>query len=317
MTVHGNKNQSGFTLIELLVVIAIITLLLGILSPGLSALNRHATGLKQKSQLSAIGIGLELFKRRYDNYPNSRAVVDGDSSKVVTGAHHLVEALLGRDEQGYDPKSLWHGPGETAITDLYRNDTDFPEGRTSLNRRYKLFVELKATGVYRLDQIYDPAIDPPVNFLHSGTGTGWNESPVFTDIFKAKKIVNNGENVKVGSPILYYRANYKSQTHYRDVVQKTNTSNWIYDFNDNKNITGDIINGPVGLKSLRDDTKKNVLTQAKFYEMITNPHSVTQTTSAPPNDIRSRPFNQNSFILISAGWDGVYGTKDDITNFGY
>jgi hypothetical protein len=29
----------------------------------------------------------------------------------------------------------------------------------------------------------------------------------------------------------------------------------------------------------------------------------------------SRPYNPKSFILISAGFDGIYGTKDDITNF--
>ena len=29
----------------------------------------------------------------------------------------------------------------------------------------------------------------------------------------------------------------------------------------------------------------------------------------------SRPFNADKFILISAGYDGEYGTADDVCNF--
>ena len=30
-----------------------------------------------------------------------------------------------------------------------------------------------------------------------------------------------------------------------------------------------------------------------------------------------RPYNKSTFIFISAGYDGVYGTKDDLTSFDY
>ncbi|MHC5117473.1 MAG: hypothetical protein ACYSQY_10490 [Planctomycetota bacterium] len=29
------------------------------------------------------------------------------------------------------------------------------------------------------------------------------------------------------------------------------------------------------------------------------------------------PYNPNTFIFISAGHDGIFGTKDDLTNFNY
>ncbi|MCK4997984.1 MAG: type II secretion system protein, partial [Anaerohalosphaera sp.] len=293
MTVQGNKRHKAFTLIELLVVIAIITLLLGILSPGLSALNRHAKGLKQKSQLHAIEMGLELFKKRYGGYPDSRMVADGISGNVVTGAHHLVEGVLGRDQQGYDPKSMWHtstpAKSEATIPDLYRNDTTTAVGRTSMARRYKKFVELKATGVYTFEEIYGTE----ASSLHSETD--WNRSPVFTDIYKVKKVtMPNGDVVKVGTPILYFKANEQSIEHKLAVAPGTATRERIYDFQDNWFITGDQdkIAGS-GLKSLRDDTKDNVLTQAKFYEMIRNPHS---SANLP------KPYNVNTFIMMSAGW---------------
>ena len=41
-----------------------------------------------------------------------------------------------------------------------------------------------------------------------------------------------------------------------------------------------------------------------FYADITNPRVSYE-----------KPYNPNTFILISAGWDSVFGTKDDITNF--
>ena len=42
-----------------------------------------------------------------------------------------------------------------------------------------------------------------------------------------------------------------------------------------------------------------------FYDTITNSKITTQV----------RPYNQTSYILISAGFDGIFGTPDDIFNF--
>jgi hypothetical protein len=42
-----------------------------------------------------------------------------------------------------------------------------------------------------------------------------------------------------------------------------------------------------------------------FYRAITN----TRITSTP------KPHNEDGYILIAAGWDGLYGTRDDVFNF--
>jgi hypothetical protein len=47
-----------------------------------------------------------------------------------------------------------------------------------------------------------------------------------------------------------------------------------------------------------------------FENMILN----RQVTRDPTVDIK-RPYRAQSYILISAGKDGLYGTSDDITNF--
>lgn len=68
------------------------------------------------------------------------------------------------------------------------------------------------------------------------------------------------------------------------------------------------------LGTVADQTKKHFFDKdnggtevgrTKFYDVITNPTITTQT----------RPFNQTSYILMSAGFDGIFGTPDDIYNF--
>jgi hypothetical protein len=43
-----------------------------------------------------------------------------------------------------------------------------------------------------------------------------------------------------------------------------------------------------------------------FYNLIRNP-------KIPGGD---RPYREDSYILLSAGFDGEYGTSDDVFNFG-
>ena len=305
------RKSYGFTLIELLVVISIITLLVGIMSAGLHKMVVHARGLKQKAQLNAIEIGLEFFEKRYDILPDSKYTFSAETGEMVNGAQHLAEALLGRDEAGFDPKTRWHEAGEDTITDLYRNDDTTAEGRKSLNRRLGPFMDVQSTGAYTVDEIYGD-----VNYgVHSGED--WYRSPVITDVFGAKKIeLANGVKVKVGSPVLYYKANVSSRIHKQDATQADYTGNpditkWIYNFWDNTGITGDQDKNPgSGLPGHKGEAVDNVLTITKFYEMITN-------TKVSPGTNMERPYNAKSYLLISAGFDGIYGTRDDVTNFDY
>ena len=50
-----------------------------------------------------------------------------------------------------------------------------------------------------------------------------------------------------------------------------------------------------------------------FYDFITNPGQATKAGGTT----YYKPYNASEYILISAGWDGIFGTKDDLTNFNY
>ena len=70
--------RAAFTLIELLTVMAIITLLIGILTPSLSAARNRATKTAIFAQLNAMSTGLEAFKNDQDEFPPSNAALMAD-----------------------------------------------------------------------------------------------------------------------------------------------------------------------------------------------------------------------------------------------
>jgi hypothetical protein len=146
-----------------------------------------------------------------------------------------------------------------------------------------------------------------------------------TDIYRVKDVTRNGKTAKAGTPILYYKANTSlvgstifpntQITGMPETVfsnSTTETQGYIYDSLDNDYL--------IELGGMTDQTKyhhfdKDNYTDPAdsshkgrwvFYDTITN----QKITSQP------RPYNADTYILISAGYDGIYGTKDDITNFG-
>ncbi len=302
-----NRVRGGFTLLELLVVIGIISMLVGLIAPGLRAVSIAAKKLKQKAVLHSLETGLELFAKDFDGYPDSTAVVDG--GKFVSGAQHLVEAMVGRDGRGFDPKTNWNPiVPDPAVTDLY---TDVPK---SLNRRMGPYIEIKDISARLVfPDLYD--VDPVT--VYSGTGTGKERAPVFVDIFRHRRItLPSGSSVWVGNPIVYFKANAASRF-FRDTSQP-DISKWTYNYLDNQEIfkLGTVKDPAVEHRFdpayIDPDTAVTDQGQEFFYKYITNPKA-TQTGTVE----YYRPYNAKTFILMSAGYDGIFGTKDDVTNFNY
>ena len=106
---------------------------------------------------------------------------------------------------------------------------------------------------------------------------------------------------KAGSPILYYKANSRGST-----IEQ------IYKFEDN-----------MAIVNLWEELQGNT---GEWYNIDPNnaPVFYGDGTTAnmgyiqdPRTDIPQRiPYRRDSYLLISAGADGNYGTDDDIRNFG-
>ncbi|MBW8014861.1 MAG: type II secretion system protein [Planctomycetes bacterium] len=286
---HFN-GRSGFSLMELLVVIAIIMMLIGILVPGMKGVKRIAKNLEQKSLFHNIDIGLEVYRKDFGDYPESRRRVNG--GLYYTGAQHFAEAMVGRDGRGFEiPQARkWQWPGDDP-DGLGLYDELNPK---SIARRKLLYVNLKDTGAFLPEEMYGPGNIGSVVSQVSG-----QRAPFLADMFYRKRISvgSTGETVKVGSPILYYKADRSSKLYLKDATGKgpADFDTWKYNYNDNEHV--------INLGTMDDPLVPNAMDPINFYKSITDLNS--------PFD---RPMNENTYILISAGYDGIYGTKDDVTN---
>ncbi len=308
------RGISAFSLIELLVVIAIIAMLTGVLVPGMKAMNRAAKSLKQKSVFHGYETGLELFSRDFEDYPDSDVLPRGGSNNLICGAQHLAEAMMGIDQKGFDPKSRWYAPSHgTGVYASAARGSSPAEVATSDNRRKELYIEQKDDGCYALADIYEVSSGGSIGPVYSPSGFTQARAPVLTDIFRKKKVtLSSGEAVKVGSPVLYFKADTTSRLFMRtDPLGIGNHANWIYNYEDNRAI--------IGLGTVLDQTVRHDFEAGRqvthngqtmdglnwFYETIKDSRV----------DAYDKSHNPKTFILISAGWDGVFGTKDDVTNF--
>jgi type II secretory pathway pseudopilin PulG len=280
------RKRTGFTIVELLAALGIIALMIGMLIPALSMVRRTAKETKQKAQFTTINLTLTTFKNDYGDYPPSDwtpVQFTGD----YCGTQKLTEALLGWDLLGFHPNSAWradgldagNGPGTYDPAKARDNNGDgVPD---SFGERKGHYLELATTNAFRLGDIFNNNTAPlaPNTF-------------VLCDAFGAKKVMlANGKTARAGTPILYYRANTSGRT-----------IGEIYNAQDNIAI--------VNIKQSADGKIHPLanpgIQYQYFYDYITDPK-----ISARP-----WPYRPGSYILISAGADGLYGTGDDIRNFG-
>jgi len=274
--------QFGFTLVEMLTVLAIIAMLIGLLVPTLSWVRKVARETKQKVQFTNINLGLTTFKNDYGDYPPS----DGYCYLPFSfgfidycGAQKLAEALLGWDLMGFHPRSHFINDGG----DVYAND------EVNLKERVGPYLKFAITNTFKLGDLFDD------------TGVLANRF-VICDVFGVKKITIDTRTFTAGTPILYYRANTSSKRLRENPLK----GDGIYDFRDNSYLTG---LGKIGDITTIHPWANPVDGKELFYEYIRDP----KVSNASGIDW---PYRPDSYILISAGADGIYGTSDDITNFG-
>ncbi|MCX5634323.1 MAG: hypothetical protein NTW55_00570, partial [Planctomycetota bacterium] len=131
---------------------------------------------------------------------------------------------------------------------------------------------------------------------------------VLCDSFPVKKLIlANGAVVTAGTPILYYKA----ETTSKQWGPPGQINNRIYFDDDNRKLvslrkmTDKTISG---IHPLGEDDYAALFPQgcSNFYHYLTDP-KVTGI-------LGGWPVNSDSYVLISAGADGLYGTADDIIN---
>ncbi len=318
---HDRTRRRAFTLIELLTVMAIIVILIGILTPALSAARNRATATAIKAQINAMSVGLEAFVADENEYPPSNAILYADNTlnpgaelqawevgtnpnDINQGAHILLDALVGRDFLGYDPRAPLVGPaGNPTSYDRWSADND----------RRQPYIPVDGIDVTSLSEPPEdqagviPGITQPER-------SGPNESnPLVCRVFRDK----------FGWPILYYRASPTASQN-APIIQTaigTNVGDGVYDGRDNFMFTSYTGAGNPHKINQADQawtqgtpTNQDALDN-NFAEFIRSIRSTTYDRVNPLLINIPRPVKSDRFIILSAGRDGVYGNLDDIANF--
>lgn len=340
MTSRIARRRAAFTLVELMTVVAIIVLLIGILVPALSAARRQAKNTATAGMLSALERGCELFKTELKNYPVSRGPNPFENQNTIRamGAQWLAMQLVGVDSRGFVEPTLKNDSGATpGDRDGVINDVDWNDWY-SLNptRQYTRlgpYADVDSSKSIRSVVSYleeNPSLGD-TNLIAPGMKDETNDwslgrLPFFVDPH--------------GYPVLYYRANANTDAPFTTGIPGQDFVVGHYDQSDNAWFTGS--DGANGRWPINDNgwfltgttaiaTKYNGFASAlgdfgyvqdqttwplprTFAEFFCD-ESVYANTERNDQGLL-QPYKPDSFVLISAGNDGIYGTGDDITNFG-
>lgn len=284
-----SNNKSAFTIVELLTVMSIIIILMGLLAPAMNRVRRFAKRVSQKNQFHSIDVALELFRSEFDGYPDSGALDPAGVS--YCGSQKLAEAMMGQDLLGFHPDSRFLADGtDGAGNALYPYPG--PPNLVNLQARKEYYLPLEQANAYKLGDIYPNVATSPFN----------GDRFVLCDEYTPVMNLTTGK--KIGMPILYYRANTSNTRHdSSDLPVPGNDKGQIYNYLDNNQLVelGKPWNPPPAGSNhtlFSDPTK--------FYDGTWNSKVSSMV----------RPYRADSYILISAGFDGEYGTPDDVFNFG-
>jgi prepilin-type N-terminal cleavage/methylation domain-containing protein len=311
MTHKRPITKRAFTLVELLTVVAIISLLIGILLPSLSRARAQARKVKVQSQLDAIGKGLEMFRNDHRDYPDSAPRKDrftnlpfGADHAELFGAHWLARAMGGVDLKGIDVDA---DAMDAYVTTPADNTIDYTAYKDEAQRS-GAYIELESAPPTRDDQIANPSGATPT------------ERFVLLDDY--------------GFPILYYKANptggvafaperaagsaiYYQEDNELFTGSDSTTSkleSWPFKGSDPHDLyfyKGDIDGDPESRKKVAASPDVYAIPFVNFFHN----NNVWKATGSTVNKSLIKPYNAESFILLSAGEDGIYGTHDDVKNF--
>jgi prepilin-type N-terminal cleavage/methylation domain-containing protein len=304
--------RGGFSLVELLVAIGIIVILVSILVPTVSRVRQTAYATDSQAQLSQLAAAIERYHADFRAYPGpipdaaigpSRIasgafvnVTTTTNNRGVTAAENLVLGLLGGmtinssgnpvfliDNVGNGPLNL--NVANPKRFNSYADKANLSNGFYLPNDGNTAFGSLDTEIPEFVDRFPDPM---PVLYLRAGRsasiGTTDADNPVVT----------NGS--RAGA---YDLADIFAYT-----ASATGTG---------KDLSAGETRGGApadqhGLQSvLIANTTLDARIPAGAYAYLLNPSAGAGVRA---------PKQKDAYILISAGRDRVYGTRDDLTNFG-
>ncbi|HUS73279.1 MAG TPA: hypothetical protein VMY06_09460 [Sedimentisphaerales bacterium] len=191
----------------------------------------------------------------------------------------LAEAMMGQDLLGFHQDSIFRSDGQDGSGRILYPVNPY---EYNLKARKEHYLPLERANAYELQDLY------------ANTAGFKKDSIVLCDEYS--RVRHRGTGKRMGMPVLYYKADTSKTAHNLDNPDDPNN---IYNYRDNHAL--------LGLGVPWDPNEKHPL--------FTDPKIFYEITKNKKVKAKSSPHRADSYILLSAGYDGVYGTKDDIVNF--